>query len=88
LTLLGSSVFAELIRSLEPYLDEIVFVGGWVQALYVLEVEGRVERRCGRRGAVPLVRLEKASRHARRALGACGWAVRERGCASRRTPAP
>ena len=41
MTLLGSSVFAELVRSLEPYLDEIVFVGGWVQALYVLEAEGR-----------------------------------------------
>jgi hypothetical protein len=44
LTLFGSSVFAELIRSLEPYLDEIVFLGGWAQALYVLEAEGRGER--------------------------------------------
>lgn len=44
MTLFGGSVFADLIRGLSPYLDEIVFVGGWVQALYVLEVEGRGAR--------------------------------------------
>lgn len=27
-------------RSLGPYLGEVVFVGGWAQALYVLEAEG------------------------------------------------
>lgn len=36
----GGSAFAELVRSLAPYLGELVFVGGWVQALYVLEVAG------------------------------------------------
>lgn len=36
----GGAVFAELVRTLGPYLDDVVFVGGWVQALYVLDVEG------------------------------------------------
>lgn len=40
MSLAGGSVFADLVRSLGPYLGEVVFVGGWVQALYVLEAEG------------------------------------------------
>lgn len=40
MSLAGGSVFADLVRSLRPYLGEVVFVGGWVQALYVLEAEG------------------------------------------------
>lgn len=40
MTLVGGSVFADLLRGLSPYLDEVVFVGGWVQVLYVLELEG------------------------------------------------
>lgn len=28
-----ADVFAELVRALEPYLEEIVFIGGWVHAL-------------------------------------------------------
>ena len=40
MSLVGGSVFAELLRSLAPYLGEVVLVGGWVQALYVLETDG------------------------------------------------
>ena len=36
----GGAVFADLVRTLEPYLGEVVFIGGWVQALYVLEADG------------------------------------------------
>ncbi|MDH3208009.1 MAG: nucleotidyltransferase domain-containing protein [Gemmatimonadota bacterium] len=40
MTPVGSAVFADLLRAIEPYLDDVVFVGGWVHALYVLEAEG------------------------------------------------
>ena len=40
MSLVGGAVFADLLRALAPYLDDVVFVGGWVQALYVLESEG------------------------------------------------
>lgn len=36
----GGSVFGELVRAIKPYLSEVVFVGGWVQALYILEHSG------------------------------------------------
>jgi hypothetical protein len=36
----NGDIFAGLVRALDPYLSEIVFVGGWVHALYVIEVEG------------------------------------------------
>jgi len=40
LRLVGGAVFADLLRALTPYRDDVVLVGGWVQALYVLELEG------------------------------------------------
>jgi hypothetical protein len=40
----GASVFADLVRTIEPYLGDVVFVGGWVHALYVFEAEGRSAR--------------------------------------------
>lgn len=43
----GGSVFADLIRALEPYLNEIVFVGGWAHALYLLEAEGEGAKTIG-----------------------------------------
>jgi hypothetical protein len=39
-TIVGGDVFADVVHALEPYLDEVVFVGGWVHALYVFESEG------------------------------------------------
>ena len=36
----GGVVFAELARTLTPYLGDIVFIGGWVHALYILEADG------------------------------------------------
>ncbi|MDX1648162.1 MAG: hypothetical protein R3304_13535, partial [Longimicrobiales bacterium] len=41
------SVFADLVKALQPYLDDIVFVGGWVHALYLLEAEGRDAKTIG-----------------------------------------
>ena len=41
---MGSAVFGDLLRAIGPYLDDVVFVGGWVHALYVWEVEGRSAR--------------------------------------------
>lgn len=35
----NADVFADLVRALEPYAGEIVFVGGWVHALYLHEAE-------------------------------------------------
>ena len=40
MSMVGGDVFAHLVRTLGPYLGDVVFVGGWVQALYVLEAEG------------------------------------------------
>lgn len=34
-----AEVFAELLRALEPYLGDIVFVGGWVHALLLREAD-------------------------------------------------
>ncbi len=36
----GADVFARLVQTLEPYLEDVVFIGGWVHSLYVLELEG------------------------------------------------
>jgi hypothetical protein len=38
----GGPVFGELVRAIKPYLSEVVFVGGWVHALYILESDGSV----------------------------------------------
>ena len=40
----GSAVFADLLRTIEPYLGDVVFVGGWVHALYLFEAEGSTAR--------------------------------------------
>jgi len=40
LSIVGGAVFADLLRALEPYLPDVVLVGGWVQVLYVVEAEG------------------------------------------------
>jgi hypothetical protein len=34
----GSEVFARTVRALQPYASEVVFIGGWVHALYLAEV--------------------------------------------------
>jgi hypothetical protein len=36
----GGVVFVELAGALRPYLGDVVFVGGWVHALYLIEAEG------------------------------------------------
>ena len=36
----GGAVLVDLLGTLAPYLTDVVFVGGWVQALYVFELEG------------------------------------------------
>lgn len=36
----GGAAFADLVRAMAPYVDEIVFIGGWVHALYLYELEG------------------------------------------------
>jgi hypothetical protein len=40
LSVTGGAVFADLLGALAPYLADVVFVGGWVQALYLFELEG------------------------------------------------
>jgi len=40
----GSSIFGDLVRSIKPYLTEVVFVGGWVHALYIIECDGDSRR--------------------------------------------
>lgn len=37
---IGAAVFADLLDALAPYRADLVFVGGWVQALYLFELEG------------------------------------------------
>jgi hypothetical protein len=37
----SSGVFARTIRALQPYTGEIVFIGGWVHALYLAEANSR-----------------------------------------------
>jgi hypothetical protein len=34
----GSEVFARTVRALQPYAADVVFIGGWVHALYLAEV--------------------------------------------------
>ena len=33
----ASEVFARTIRALQPYTHDVVFIGGWVHALYLAE---------------------------------------------------
>lgn len=35
----GSEVFARTVRALQPYAADVVFIGGWVHALYLAEVD-------------------------------------------------
>lgn len=67
MSLVGGSVFADLLRTLSPYLRELVFVGGWVQALYVLEVEG-IDARVVRTSDIDLTLAPKLDRGHRPAL--------------------
>ena len=38
---LAASQFARVLIALQPYVDEIAFVGGWVHALYLAEANDR-----------------------------------------------
>ena len=40
----GGEVFGALVRALRPYANDIVYVGGWVHALYLLRAEGPTAR--------------------------------------------
>jgi hypothetical protein len=40
----GGSIFGDLVRAIRPYLSEVVFVGGWVHALCILECDGSLRR--------------------------------------------
>ena len=71
----GGRVFADLVRALAPYLGDVVFVGGWVHALYLLEAEGvsartvrtydidvSIPRSLARGDRPPLIELIRAAR--------------------------
>ena len=45
MTTLAAQQFARVIIAMQPYVDDIVFVGGWVHALYLAAaIDARVAR--------------------------------------------